>query len=132
MNRLGAAATGITTAVVLVAKFSRGAWITILIIPLFLIVMAFVHRHYQMVAKETSSATPLELNDLSPPLIILPIQNWNHIVKKALRLALKISPFIQAVHVDFGEGSVGSVKSGVAMSRSRPSRLVWPSLGWWF
>jgi amino acid transporter len=105
VNGLGAAATGITTAVVLVAKFSQGAWITILIIPLFLITMAFVRRHYHTVAKETSSTTPLELNDLSPPLIILPIQNWNHIVKKALRFALKISPFIQAVHVDCGEGS---------------------------
>jgi len=105
INGLGAAVTGITTGVVLVAKFSQGAWITILVIPLFLIAMAFVHRHYHAVAKETSSTTPLELGDLSPPLIILPIQNWNHIVKKALRFALKISPFIQAVHVDCGEGS---------------------------
>ena len=105
INGLGAAATGITTGVVLVAKFSQGAWITILVIPLFLIAMAFVRRHYHAVAKETSSTTPLELGDLSPPLIILPIQNWNHIVKKALRFALKISPFIQAVHVDCGEGS---------------------------
>jgi hypothetical protein len=105
VNGLGAVATGITTAVVLVAKFSQGAWITILVIPAFLIAMAFVRRHYHSVAVETSSATPLELSDLSPPLIILPIQNWNHIVKKALRFALKISPFIQAVHVDCGEGS---------------------------
>lgn len=105
VNGTGAVATGITTAVVLVAKFSQGAWITILVVPAFLIVMAFVRRHYHAVAVETSSATPLELSDLSPPLIILPIQNWNHIVKKALRFALKISPFIQAVHVDCGEGS---------------------------
>ena len=105
INGLGATATGITTGVVLVAKFSQGAWVTILIIPLFLIAMAFVHRHYQGVVEETSSTSPLELGDLSPPLIILPIQNWNHIVKKALRFALKISPFIQAVHVDCGEGS---------------------------
>jgi hypothetical protein len=66
----------------------------------------FVRRHYHRVSLETRSATPLELNDLTPPLVILPIQNWSHIAKKALRFALKISPDIRAVHVDCGEGSV--------------------------
>jgi amino acid transporter len=107
VNGLGAAATGITACVVLVAKFIQGAWITLLIIPGLIVAMVFVRRHYHAVAVETCSATPLELNDLSPPLIILPIQNWNHIVKKALRFALKISPHIRAVYVDCGEGSAG-------------------------
>jgi amino acid transporter len=104
VNGLGAMATGVTVIVVLVAKFAQGAWVTMLVIPAFLLAMVCVRRHYDSVAVETCSATPLELNDLSPPLIILPIQNWNHIVKKALRFALKISPHIRAVHVDCGEG----------------------------
>jgi hypothetical protein len=76
-----------------------------LLIPGLFVVMGFVRRHYHRVSLETRSATPLELNDLTPPLVILPIQNWSHIVKKALRFALKISPDIRAVHVDCGEGS---------------------------
>jgi hypothetical protein len=47
--------------VVLVAKFAQGAWITILVIPVLLMAMVFVRRHYHCVALETSSATPLEL-----------------------------------------------------------------------
>lgn len=39
------------------------------------------------------------------PLVVVPIKNWSHIVKKALRFALKISPNVRAVHVDCGEGS---------------------------
>ena len=105
VNGLGAVATGITVVVVLVAKFVEGAWITILLIPGLFVVMGLVRRHYHHVSLETRSATPLELNDLTPPLVILPIQNWSHIVKKALRFALKISPDIRAVHVDCGEGS---------------------------
>ena len=105
VNGLGAVATGITVVVVLVAKFVQGAWVTMLLIPGLFVVMGFVRRHYHRVSLETRSATPLELNDLTPPLVILPIQNWNHIVKKALRFALKISPDIRAVHVDCGEGS---------------------------
>jgi amino acid transporter len=106
VNGLGAVATGVTVVVVLVAKFVQGAWVTMLLIPGLFVVMRFVRRHYHRVSLETRSATPLELNDLTPPLVILPIQNWSHIVKKALRFALKISPDIRAVHVDCGEGSV--------------------------
>jgi Amino acid permease len=34
------------------------------------------------------------------------IKHWSHIVKKALRFALKISPHVRAVHVDCGEGAL--------------------------
>jgi len=105
INGLGAFATGITVIVVLVAKFVEGAWITVLLIPALLVAMGLVRRHYHAVFLEVRSAVPLELNDLTPPLVIVPIQAWNHISKKALRFALKISPHIRAVHVDCGEGS---------------------------
>jgi amino acid transporter len=105
VNGLGAVTTGITVLVVLVAKFTEGAWITMLLIPGIFVSMVFVRRHYHSVFLEVRSPTPLELNDLTPPLVILPIQNWSHVVKKALRFALKISTDIRAVHVDCGEGS---------------------------
>jgi amino acid transporter len=105
INGLGAVATGITVIVVLVAKFIEGAWITVLLIPALLVAMGLVRQHYHAVFLEVRSAAPLELNDLTPPLVIVPIQAWNHISKKALRFALKISPHIRAVHVDCGEGS---------------------------
>ncbi len=105
INGLGAFATGITVIVVLVAKFVEGAWITVLLIPGLLLAMGLVRRHYHYVSLEVRSVTPLELNDLTPPLVILPIQGWNRIVKKALRFALKISPYIRAVHVECGESS---------------------------
>jgi hypothetical protein len=54
---------------------------------------------------EVHSPTPLELDDTAPPLVILPVQGWNRIVKKALGFAFKISSTIRAVHVDTGEGS---------------------------
>jgi amino acid transporter len=105
VNGLGALATGVTVVVVLVAKFVQGAWVTMLLIPVLLVAMATVRRHYHRVFLETRSVAPLELSDLTPPLVVVPIKNWSHIVKKALRFALKISPHVRAVHVDCGEGS---------------------------
>jgi amino acid transporter len=102
---LGAVATGVTVIVVLVAKFVQGAWVTVLLIPGLLVAMAAVRRHYHRVFLETRSVAPLELNDLTPPLVIVPIKNWSHVVKKALRFALKISPHARAVHVNCSEGT---------------------------
>ena len=103
INGLGAVATGVTVIVVLVAKFAEGAWVTALLIPAMLLAMGMVRRHYHDVAMECGSPSPLELNNLAAPLVIVPIQSWSHIAKKALRFALKISPAIRAVHVDCGE-----------------------------
>ena len=105
INGLGALATGITVIVVLVAKFVEGAWITVLLIPGLLLAMGLVRRHYHAVFLEVRSPTPLELSDTTPPLVILPVQGWNRVVKKALRFAFKISPHIRAIHVDCGEGT---------------------------
>jgi amino acid transporter len=105
INGLGAFATGITVIVVLVAKFVQGAWITVLLIPGLLLFMGLVRRHYHAVFLEVRSPTPIELNDTTPPLVILPVQGWNRVVKKALGFAFKISTNIRAVHVDTGEGS---------------------------
>jgi hypothetical protein len=103
INGLGATATGITVIVVLVAKFREGAWVTAVLIPAILLVMGAVRRHYHNVTMECLSPTPLELTNLTAPLVIVPIQNWGHIAKKALRFALKISTEIRAVHVDCGQ-----------------------------
>jgi amino acid transporter len=106
VNGIGAAVTGVTVMVVLSAKFVEGAWVTILLIPGLFLAMGAVRRHYHRVIVETSSPTPLELDDVSPPLVVLPVQEWNSVVKSALRFALKISPDIRAVHVDCGEGTI--------------------------
>src|SRR5215475_9564350 len=47
INALGAFATGVTTLVVLTAKFTEGAWVTVFLIPTMLAVMIWVSRHYQ-------------------------------------------------------------------------------------
>ena len=49
VNGLGATVTGITTLVVLVAKFAEGAWITLLFIPLTIFLFVLVRKHYHSV-----------------------------------------------------------------------------------
>jgi len=100
INGLGAVATGITTVVVLMTKFLEGAWVTALLIPLMILLMAAVHRHYRRVARETACPEPLQVTNIRPPIVIIPMDRWSRISAKALRFAMSISPEIQVVHVD--------------------------------
>jgi amino acid transporter len=101
INGLGAVATGVTVLVVLMAKFTQGAWITVLLIPALLALMMSVRRHFDRVAKELESFDPLETSGLEPPIVVLPIQAWGKVAQRALRFALTISSDIEAVHVQF-------------------------------
>lgn len=99
INGLGALATGVTLLVVLVAKFTEGAWVTALLVAVLLIFMVRVRRHYDRVAHEVESSAALDVRGQSPPIVIVPIQEWGKIAQNALRFALTLSPDIHAVHV---------------------------------
>ena len=102
VNAVGAVATGLTALEVAIAKFTEGAWITLAIIPGLVLLMVAIRRHYHAVATEISSPTPLELTDLERPIVVVPIEDWNRVSKKALRFALTLSDDVQALHIDSG------------------------------
>ncbi len=58
INGVGALATGITLVVVLVAKFTEGAWITAILVPVLIMIMSAVKRHYDRVAREIEVDCP--------------------------------------------------------------------------
>jgi amino acid transporter len=104
VNAIGATATGITTLVVLVAKFVDGAWITALLVPSMIFLMVQVKRHYRGVERDTASPEPISLDNIEPPLVIIPVDRWSRLSEKALRFALGMSKDIIAVHVESGTG----------------------------
>jgi len=103
VNGLGAVATGITTAVVLVAKFVDGAWITVLLIPALILIMRAVAHHYSQVAQEIGTNRPVHTDSLSEPVVLLPIDGWSLVAEKALRYAWTLSREIHVLHVQCGE-----------------------------
>jgi amino acid transporter len=103
LNALGAVATGVTTAVVLVAKFLDGAWITVLLIPALIWMMRAVKRHYLQVGQEINADSPVRTDDLSEPVVLMPLDRWSLVSERALRYAWTLSKEIQVLHVHFGE-----------------------------
>jgi amino acid transporter len=99
VNGLGAFVTAITVVVVLVAKFAEGAWITVMLIPLLLLGMVMVRRHYDHVVEAIASPSPLVLKDFRPALVVVPIQRWSIVAKKAVSFALTISPEVIGLQI---------------------------------
>jgi amino acid transporter len=101
VNGLGALVTGITTAVVLVAKFVEGAWITLLFIPLTILLFTVVRRHYHSVRALTTCKVPVDPASLSaPPIVVVPIDRWSNISRQGIEFAARLSPEVIALHVD--------------------------------
>jgi amino acid transporter len=103
INGLGAFATGITVLVVLVAKFTEGAWITAIMVPLLIYLMLRVKRHYRRVTAEVDNPRPICLEDIEQPIVLIPMDRWSRITEKGLRFALMLSDDIRAIHVHTGD-----------------------------
>ena len=99
VNGVGAVATGITTVVVLLAKFAEGAWITVLLIAVMIVFMRAVNRHYRHVDSEINLDRPFIPAEVSEPIVIVPVDRWSRISEKALSFALSMSCDIRCVHV---------------------------------
>ena len=106
VNGTGAVATGLTLIVVLVAKFAAGAWVTALLVPALITVMAAVKRHYSRIKEEMSECCPLNLNNLQPPIVVIPMARWDRITEKAMRFGLLLGKELKVVHVH-SEGAEG-------------------------
>jgi amino acid transporter len=104
VNGLGAFVTGITVIVVLVAKFTEGAWITVIFIPLLIFFFSRVARHYAVVAKATESKEAAEPAIYKEdPIAVVPMDEWNCISKQAIEFASRISSEMIIAHVEDGE-----------------------------
>lgn len=107
VNGFGAVATGLTLIVVLVAKFTSGAWVTALLVPLLIATMMGIKRHYTRVKREMKDMTPLSLENLQEPLVIIPMARWDRIAEKALRFGLLMSKELKVVHVHSDDEPMG-------------------------
>ncbi len=131
INLVGAIATGLTTIVVLVAKFVEGAWITVLMIPVLIAMMKAVNRHYVRVREETK-VDHIELQPLNKPVAVLPVAAWTRASEAALQFACMLSDDVRVLHVDcpdeVGEGTASTwqvqLDAAAAKHSQRAPRVV--------
>jgi amino acid transporter len=127
VNGTGAAATGVTTIIVLIAKFTSGAWVTALLIPILIWLMVAVKQHYVRV-KVIVKMGRLNLSNLQKPIIVIPMARWDRMTEKALRFGVLLSPDIRVINVDEGNESLQTIWDDNVLGPIREKGIPEPEL----
>jgi amino acid transporter len=112
INSIGATVTGVVLIVIAATKFTEGAWAVLMLIPLLVLVLLSIHRHYMDVARQ------LSLADAPPPVAvrrhtaIVLIPGIHRGVIPALEYAQSIAPDnATAVYVDMDPEATSKLRA---------------------
>ncbi len=102
INAIGMVTTFVVLTVVGMTKFSHGAWMVIIVIPLLVVLFNRIHKHYLAVGKELSLIDETPPGRLTPykQTVVVPISGIHRGVVEALRYALSLSDDVRAVYVE--------------------------------
>jgi amino acid transporter len=103
INGVGALATFLVLTVFIITKFTHGAWVVVVLIPLMVFMFRRIHRHYIEVAEQLSTAGLSQLRPIRHE-VIVPISGIHRGVIAALEYAKSIAPHhVTAVYVNLDD-----------------------------
>jgi len=110
LNGVGALATGIVSVIQVVTKFIEGAWIVVLIIPLIILLLRKIHRHY---AQFTADVQFTGQSPIAPMhhSVVVPVNGITKATSGALVYATAISDEVVAVYVEVDPSATPKLQS---------------------
>lgn len=115
VNGLGALTTLTAGVIIGVTKFTEGAWIVFVVVPLIIMLMLKVKTHYKSVAQQLDipNDTLSKIDLVSPHShhVIVPIDSLNAMVVKALRYARTMTDNVEAFHIETFEGEADKLRN---------------------
>jgi amino acid transporter len=111
INGFGAVATGIALLIIGTSKFVHGAWMVLVLIPLFVLAFWRIRTHYNDVASGlTLAGQSLAFTIDHSPRIVVPVAGAHRGVVTALRYARSISSQVTAVYIEIEPNSAASME----------------------
>jgi amino acid transporter len=98
VNGGGALVTAAVTLVVLGTKLTQGAWIVLLLVPLIVLNVNAIHRHYRA-ARRSLFVARARITRQQQHCILVPVAAMNRAVEAALEYACSMSTDVTAVHI---------------------------------
>lgn len=128
INGLGALTTLCAVMIVGVTKFTDGAWIVVVVVPIIILFMHKIKKHYRSVARQldipNEVLSKLDLDSVSEHHVIVPIDSINGMVIKALHYARSMSSNVVAFHVEPYPGEADKLRSKWSMLNTRIPLIV--------
>ncbi len=100
INGIGGVVTGVVLVIIAVEKFSHGAWIILIAIPMLVFLTQRVHQHYLLVAEQLSLESCLSgENTYKHHSVIIPVSGVQQAVISAIKYAKALSDDVVAAYV---------------------------------
>lgn len=100
INAFGTVVTFVVLIVVAVTKFTLGAWMVLFVLPVIVMLLYGINRHYTSVADAlTLSIADEPLPIFKPPVVLVPVARLDRATLQAVAFARSISPTVRAVHI---------------------------------
>ncbi|KZM54295.1 hypothetical protein P9246_08595 [Aeribacillus pallidus] len=101
----GTIATGLVTIITVIAKFTHGAWLVIVAIPLIVVLFNKIHAHYETLAQQLKldKSDRTETKEIVTPKVIIPISGISKVVDQSVQYTKSISDDITAITIVFAE-----------------------------
>ncbi|UCF61145.1 MAG: APC family permease [Anaerolineaceae bacterium] len=100
INSIGGVTTFFVFMIILITRFTQGAYIVVLLIPIIVLVLLRINKHYQQVATQLSLERYGAPHRMRNPQVIMPISGVHRGVLKALEFARSLSPDVTAVYIE--------------------------------
>lgn len=108
VNAVGGTCTGVVTLVFTVTKFTHGAWIITIVIPVFIKMFQTINKHYLNVGRQLSLTGHSPSEFPTQPLkhtVVIPISGIHRGIVEAMQYAQSISADVRAVYVEIDSPS---------------------------
>jgi len=122
INFTGAICTGIALAIIIVAKFTEGAWVTLIIVPGLVLLFQQIHKRYREITREVSRSVELKTAKVQPPIVIIPIGGWDCVAERALRFGMEMSDDVIALHVTTENDATNSLRELWTKNVEQPAK----------
>lgn len=99
VNGLGAACTAVVTLIFAITKFTDGAWVIVLLLPVLVLSFFAAHRHYQALAHDLSLENYGQPPRASRHRVLVPVAGIHRGTLQALEYAQSLSADVTAVHI---------------------------------
>ncbi len=114
INGTGAVLTSIILVIVSATKFALGAWIVIILIPIFVSIFLMIHHHYVRVGDQLRVAPDHMPARTIEQVVVVPLDDFNYASLRAIAFARTISKDVFLVHISENEARAAKVKAKAA------------------
>jgi amino acid transporter len=101
INATGAVVCFMVLLIFAITKFDEGAWVIVLVIPMFILLFSQIYRHYQGIADELRLDRFTEKPVTQDQLLIIPVGGVNRVVRNTISYAKSLEVEAVALYIAF-------------------------------